>query len=772
MPDNNLDAKNDYRQLISKYTSNWPWILVSMLMCLIAAFLYLRYTTPVFKISARVLVNDEKKGGGLNASSAAGLTDLSGLLGGKSIVDNEVEVLKTKYLMQQVVKDLNLNIIYYNTGLIRGTETYAPPFIVQPAKYDHFIEAVNVQVNLLDNNKLALTSDGLDTVISFDQSFRLPDVGTFKMIKNPVHSAEEKSFSFDIVPADVVVNSLLADLNVAVSNKLVTIIDLSINNVIPDKGVDILNRLIFNYVASNLQDKNEVADSTIAFIKRRLLIIGDELGGAEGQIEEFKQKNSLADMTEQGKLLVASTGQYVNELAKVETQISITKNLVSYLNDNSTNKRVLPSTLTGPDLVFSGAIEKYNTLLLERGRKLIGLTEGNPIIVNLDREIANARADIEENLNSTLNGLLITRARLTKQLEASEGRISEVPSTERNYLRLARQQQIKQELFLFLMQKSEETAISKTANIANSKTIDPPKAEIKPFAPKKSNVYMVALMMGLFFPLGFIYVKDFFNNKIERKEDITDKVKVPVLGEISHNNNVNNLAISESSRSAIAEQFRALRTNLSFYLKADTCNTILVTSSMPGEGKSFVSLNLGHVLAISGKKVLLVELDLRKPALSSKLGTVNPIGFTNYILSDTLSPVDLIFPLAIHQNISLVSSGPIPPNPAETLMNTKTATFFSVMAAQFDYIIIDAPPIGLVTDAQLLSKFSNLCLYIVRQNYTPKDQLKIIQDLYELDKMDRLGIVLNDVLAKAGYGYGYYHEEEPKKNKWTFWKHA
>ncbi|RZJ99276.1 MAG: capsular biosynthesis protein, partial [Flavobacterium sp.] len=333
----------------------------------------------------------------------------------------------------------------------------------------------------------------VDTVVRFDQPFDLPHVGKLSISDVSEIKNIYEEYSFEITSVDTRVAELMEDLTVEVKNKLITIIDLTFKHPIPKKGEDILSKLIEKYVQGNLKDKNEVADSTVKFIQNRLAYIGSELGDLEGNIQGFKQKNNLADMTEQSKLLVQTTSQYVSELAKVETQISVIKSLQEYLDDDVKNKRVLPSSLIPADLVFNGAVQKYNELTLERARRLIGVTEANPSIVLIDKEIDNSRADIESNLGTTLDALTITRNRINSQIKQAESQVREVPEIERSYLNLARQQQIKQELYIFLMQKSEETAISKTSNIANSKTIDPPKSEVKPFSPKKTMVYLLGL---------------------------------------------------------------------------------------------------------------------------------------------------------------------------------------------------------------------------------------------------------------------------------------
>ncbi|SHF15345.1 GumC family protein [Pedobacter caeni] len=744
----------DLKQILSRILANWYWIALSVLICLAFSNLYVRYKTPNYKISARVLVNDEKKGAGLSGGGDL-LGDLGGLLGTKSTVDNEAEILKTRYLMEQVVKDMNLNITYYRKGTLKRVELYESPYQVKVIKGADTIKATDITVSFLKSNQLSVSADGIDTLVGLDRSFTIPDVGLIQISKGDAVPVMDEKYSFNIMSVDSKVIALMDAITVEVKNKQVTIIDLSLTHAIPKKGEDILSKLIEKYVQANLTDKNEVADSTVKFIQNRLAYIGGELGGLEGNIQNFKQENNLADMSEQSKLLVQTTGQYVNDLGKIETQISILKSLQDYLKDEAKNKRVLPSSLIPADLVFNGAVEKYNALTLERARRLIGVTEANPGIQLMDKEIANARADIESNISTTLDGFIITRNRINGQMKKAEGQVRNVPKVERNYLNLARQQQIKQELYIFLMQKSEETAISKTSNIANSKTIDPPKSEVKPFSPKRMVVYLFGLVAGMVIPLGLMYVKDMLNDKIQTKEDIIRLTQVPIIGEISHDEGNDNMVVANSSRSAISEQFRAMRTNLSFFFKNADEKVILLTSSMSGEGKSFVAINLGQILALTNKKVLLMELDLRKPGLSAKLQISNPIGFTNYVTTPELTAADIVKPLKAQENLFVVSSGPIPPNPAELLLSERTKTLMQELKQQFDYIIIDAPPVGIVTDAQLLASYSDVCMYLVRQNYTLKQQINIVDDLARSQKIKGLSIVVNDIKATKGYGYGY-----------------
>jgi len=744
----------DVKRFFQLFISAWPWFLISIFLTVCISLLYLRYQTPLYNITARVLINDDKKGGGLGQNDVLG--DLGGVLGGKNSVDNEVEILKTRDLLKKVVIDMKLNITYFIKGRFREHELYNAPFSVSILDELDTIRTSEIELQALSSRKVALVGDNLDTTIDFDKPIKIPGVGLIQIHSEKTLPVDGTEYTFSITSIDAAVNDLMQSLLVASTNKQVTVVDFNLSSSIPKKGEDILNKLIEKYVQGNIDDKNLIADSTIKFIQNRLSKIGYELGDLEGNIQGFKERNNLADMTEQSKILVQNTSAFVNNLAQAETQIAILASLESYLKDDSKNKRVLPSAIMPDDIVFNGLINRYNALLLERDRRLLTVTETNPLVVNIDDQITVLRVDLLSNIENTKRRLLITRNGINKQMQGVESNMQQVPKIERNYLELARQQQIKQQLYLFLMQKAEETAISKTANLSNSRTIDSPKSAIVPFSPRKSLVVVVGIIIGLIIPVIIIYISDVLNNKIETKEDVTQLTDVSILGEISRNTENENLIVGLNSRSAISEQFRALRTNLSFYLKEEQGEkTIMITSSMSGEGKSFIAINLGTILAMTGKKVLLMEMDLRKPGLSHKLGLDNTNGFTNYILDENITAKDIIKPLELHSDMFLISSGPIPPNPAENLMHKRASVLFKELKSQFDYIIIDVPPIGLVTDAQLLEPYSNLTLYIVRQKYTFKEQINLVQDLYVKNRMGNLGIVVNDILASNGYGYGY-----------------
>jgi len=747
----NIDLKRIFVKLIDK----WPWFIISVFLCVLLAWTYAYYTAPIYRIKASLLVSDNDKSGGLGGASA-GLMDLGGLMGAKSSVDNEAMILKTRFLMEQVVRQMQLNIVYGKKANFISRELYESPFHLNIIKGTDSISPTKITVTKLENNKLKVVSKDFNEDLSWNQSFTIKGVGVVQLNPEAGKVLTSGEYFVNINSIDKRVSELMDQLIVAVSNKQVSIIDLGLTYPVQKKGEDILNTLINKYTAANLGDKNAIADSTYKFIRERLNVIASELGDVEDKVQNFKQKNNLADMTEQGKLLVQSSGEFSSELAKSETQVTILNDLEDYLKDETKNKRVFPSTLLPSDMVFSGLMNQYNALLVERDKQLLSVTEESPFIQNIDTQILSLRKGILANIQNTKNTFVVSRDKLRKQVSAAQDQIGGVPQIEKNYLKLARNQQIKQELYIFLMQKAEETAISKTSNISIAKTIDPPKAEFAAISPNKGIVYLIGLLAGLVIPAVLFFIKEVLNTKIITKEDVTAHTVVPVIGEISRNTGSDDMIVANQGRSAISEQYRALRTNLSFYLKTDRQKIILMTSSLSGEGKSFTAINLANVFALAGKKVLLMELDLRKPGLSGKLGISNSTGFSNYTINATTKAEDIIVPLSINKNMFIIPSGPLPPNPAETLMSERTDQLMAELKEMFDYIIMDAPPIGIITDAQLLSKYSDVVIYLVRQNYTEKAKLSIVEDLYRTDKMKNLGIVVNDIVNKSyGYGYGY-----------------
>ncbi|MES2454148.1 MAG: polysaccharide biosynthesis tyrosine autokinase [Bacteroidota bacterium] len=745
------------KKMAVKFASNWHWFIVSLTVCAIIAFLYTRYTSPMYSTGSKILITEDKM-------PSPGDEALPGMLGSRfgliNSAEGEAEVLRTRVLMAKVVRDLKGYITYYHKGNVRLSEMYqTAPFKLTVLSSPDSIFEQKMEVRLNGNRvsitgEVEYTGEEYSRSVNLYQQFTIPGLGKVLVERGVGIANPEQEYIVEIGTLRETIDDFMEQLEVKIPIVMVKILSLEFISAVPEKSEDVLNGLTKAYIESALSDKNRIADSTIAFIENRLLYVSRELGSIEGNVQSFKQRNQLTDISAQATQLISSTKESVDDLGKTETQLSVLNSLEQYLTAANAAERIVPSGALLDDPGFGSLIERYNTIVLEKERSSLSQTEQNPYIQNLNTQIESARSDMLSSLRGLKRSLEITKKRALSQSNVIAGQVRKVPAVERTYLDLSRQQQIKQELYVFLLQKREEIAISKTSNISNCRVIEPP-VSMGPISPRKSNAYGYGIILGLLFPMVAMMAKDKFNTRIISRAQITGFTRIPIIGEIGHSTEHNEtIVINQNSRTPIAEQFRSLRTNLSFFLKGNE-KTILLTSSMSGEGKSFISLNLATALAFSGKRVVMMEMDLRRPNLSNKLNLKNDFGFTNFVVDKDISPDRIVKPSGTHENLFVVSSGNLPPNPAEVIINNRTDLLISYLVDNFDYIILDAPPVGMVTDAQLLSKFSDLTLYVIRQRYTHKEQLVIPQDIYINKKMNNIALLVNDVKSSSSYGYGY-----------------
>ncbi|WP_161596707.1 GumC family protein [Chitinophaga vietnamensis] len=766
MGNNSQEATFDLRKLLDRLMRSWYWFLLSVVLTCTLGWIYLRYATPSYKINAKILVEDKQKG--VDIPGAEILQQMEAF-NSKSSVDNELEIVNSRSLMEKVVRDQQLNIRYLVDGRLKKTELYGKvPFTMKWLMQADSLKMMNYVLKPAGADSFLLSNQDWSRKAAWNDTLQLHE-GLVQMIRNTAYPMESNDYTIEVNSIDKTVVDYQRQLDAGIPNKLVSTIDLTLSADIPRKGETVLNKLIEAYLRASVEDKNRIADSTIAFIDNRLVIVTSELSGVEKNIQRFKEANELADLGEQSKLLVSGTGDFRKQLIDQQVKLNVVQSLEQYVKDEKNNKRVVPSAIVVQDPTFVSIVEKYNTLQLERERLLMSSTENNPAVRNIDGQLAGLRNDLISNLGTFKRGIEVSIQELERNAGTLTQKIRQVPSTERVFLDFSRQQAIKQELYLYLLKKREESAISKSSNLAIARVIDAAKSDPKPFKPKGLFIYLIAFIFGMGIPAGIFYLGDVLNRRINRKEDITGLTPVPVLAEIGHKQDDDILVVRKDVRSPIVEQFRALRTNLQFIMTSQQEKVIVLTSSMSGEGKSFVATNLAAVLALSGKKVLLMEMDLRKPKISEKLGLSNHTGFSTYAIGK--SPLETVIkPSGIHENCWLLSSGPIPPNPAELLLLENTGLLFAELRKQFDYIIVDTAPVGLVTDAQLLGRFADATLYLMRQNYTFKEQVKLTRELFLHKKMPRMNLVINDVKMGAngygygygGYGYGYTEDEEVK----------
>jgi len=764
---------NMVREIFARITRYWYWFVLSVIFCIGVARVYLRYSIPVYNIESRFLIKKQ------NPATSSQQEVISQLNGGDNSEDvqNEIEIIQTKFLMKRVVHDLQLNVGIYAKGRIRGaTEMYKnAPFRIHLLYISDSAIGVSwkVSLNAQSMEPVLTESSGATIQAHWGDTIRVKDIA-FTVENNGAKFPVDGEYILSIAPEDALALSFLSRIKVAPVADGMNIIRMSVADPLPERGADILNDLYEVYVKANIEDQSTLADNTITFIDNRLTLVSQELSGVEKNIEQFKTSNNLTDLGLQSSIVTNNENDLQKQMVQQDVQLEILDAIESQLN--AKDFRVVPTSLQTQSPGYTSLVDKFNSLVLERDGQLETSKENNPLILQLNDRIEGVRKDLRTALENVRKEMLINKANLSSRMDAAMGMIKGIPSKQRTFLDISRQQEVKQQLYIFLLQKREETAISKSGTLSNSRLIDPARADLVPFSPNRSSIYLTGLIIGLLLPAGFIYLSELLNNKIRERRDITMQTDAPILGEIGHNKSGDLLVATSEARTIIAEQFRAIRTNLRFLLTGKQHQVILITSSMSGEGKSFISLNLANSLAISGKKVVLLELDLRKPRLSGQLGLENEQGFTNYIISNA----DLKYlpkPVMNQPNLFVINSGPIPPNPAELLLQDKVKLLFEYLYANYDYIVIDTPPVGLVSDALLVSHYADTCLYVTRQNYTFKQQISIIDDLFTGQKMKGLSVLINDVDSgrHQGYGYGYgygygdgsyYTNDQVKRSFW------
>jgi capsular exopolysaccharide synthesis family protein len=760
----NITASNkeeegfNFQKLINQLLYYWWLFALSAALAFMAVFLYLRYTTPVFVINAKILVKDAKKGGNMGQSE---IFEDFGLLNNNNSVENEVELLKSRTLMQKTVESQQLNFSYFASGKVKQTEVFESklPFelVAHEMIEDSLAKSKTLFFKYIDNKKFELETGTKSQVYRYADTVNLSYGRMIFYPKKSEVTINNTDIRISLIKVDDAVASFSKKLTIGVTNKAVSTIELTIKDAVPERGELLLNTLITIYNRMNIEDKNKIADSTISFIDNRLTYVSGDLGQVEQNIQTFRQENRLTDLSTQGKIMLENTAESTNQAAQQEVQIAIINSLENYLRKQENSSRTIPAGLVISDPTFASSVQTYNTLQLEKERQLQTTTENNPIVQRIDAQLTSLRADILANLTTIRRTLSITLSQLRRRGSNVERQLQQVPGKERVSLELGRQQKIKEELFLYLLKKREETAVSKAANLETARVVDAAKSDRVPVSPKRSVLYLSAFFLGIILPSLILYIRDLLNNKVESKKDITSITQVPIIGEIGRSQFKHNFFISDNIRHPITEQLRQLRTNLEF-MQSDhngKGKVLLLTSNMTGEGKSFLAMNLAGLLAYGGKKVILLEFDLRKPKLTSSLGMENNDGISNFLINKVDIVGKLVKPIKEMAGLFLLSSGPIPPNPAELINSDRTNELYNQLKEEFDYIITDAPPIGVVTDAQLLAPYAHNTLFVVRQGYTYKNQIDLVNELYINNKFPNLGIVVNDIKKQSGYGYGY-----------------
>ena len=771
------DEKIDIQQLLFKYIIHWPWFVGAVLVCLIGAWIYLRMATPVYNISATVLIKDDKKGG--NTGSMVGLEELglSGLISSSQNIDNELEVLRSKTLVKEVINLLNLYVSYidedgfpsknmYKTSPVlvsltpQEAEKLTDPMVVEMALYGEGGLEVNVTVGDKEYQK---HFEKLPAVFPMDEGtlafFQSPDSLSLK--KDTMEASSNiRHITAKIKSPMKVARAYCENLKIEPTSKTTSVAVISLKNSSLQRGQDFINQLLEMYNRNTNNDKNEIAQKTAEFIDERINIISKELGSTEANLENFKRNAGITDLTSEAQIALTGNAEYEKKRVENRTQISLIEDLRKYIRGNE--YEVLPGNIGLQDPGLVTTIERYNEMLVERKRLLRTSTENNPTIINLDTSIRAMKSNVQATLDGSLKGLLITKADLEREASRFSRRISDAPGQERQFVSIARQQEIKAGLYLMLLQKREENAIALAATANNAKIIDEAIADDIPVSPKRRMIYLIALVLGIGIPVGIIYLIGLTKFKLEGRADVEKLTTIPIVGDIpltdEKNEKDGSIAVFENQNNLMSETFRNIRTNLQFMLQNDK-KVILVTSTVSGEGKSFISANLAISLSLLGKKVVIVGLDIRKPGLNKvfRLSTKEK-GITLYLANPETDLMSLVQPSDINQNLYILPGGTVPPNPTELLARDGLDKAIEILKKSFDYVVLDTAPVGMVTDTLLIGRVADLSVYVCRADYTHKVEYTLINELAEEKKLPNLCTVINGVdlkRRKYGYYYGY-----------------
>ncbi len=758
------------QEILFRCLVHWPWFVFSVIVCIACAWGYLRLTTPVYNISATVLIKDDKKGGGTSVSSELERMGLDGFVSSSGNVDNEIEVLRSKSLSEEVVNNLGLFVTYMDEDEFPKKELYqTSPVLVSltPQEADKLPGRMEVAMTLQPTGVMDVQMKVGDK--EYRKEFeKLPavfptDEGTVAFFVNndtlsavrPESVTKERHITAFINRPFSVAKGYASSLSIAPTSKTTSVVVISLKNTNPRRGRDFINKLLEMYNINANNDKNEVAQKTAEFIDARIGIISKELGSTEQDLENFKRTAGITDLSSEAQIALTGNAEYEKKRVENQTQINLIVDLQKYLQGSE--YEVLPANVGLQDGGLVGAISRYNEMLIERNRLLRTSTESNPAIVNLNTSIRAMRSNVQATLDATLKGLQITKADLDREASRYSRRISDAPTQERQFVSIARQQEIKAGLYLMLLQKREENAITLAATANNAQIIDAAIADDNPVSPKRMMVYLVALFFGMGIPVGIIYLIGLTKFKIEGRADIEKLTSLPIVGDIPlADEKSGSIAVFENKNNLMSETFRNVRTNLQFMLEKDK-NVILVTSTISGEGKSFVSSNLAISLSLLGKKVVIVGLDIRKPGLNKVFNIPQKDhGITQFLTNPSMNLMDLVQPSDINKNLFILPGGAVPPNPTELLARDGLEKAIETLRTNFDYVILDTAPVGMVTDTLLIGRTADLSVYVCHADYTRKAEFTLVNELSENKKLPNLCVAINGLdLQKKKYGYYY-----------------
>lgn len=758
----NTSEGNIISQLWSRYFPYWPIFLLFVVIAAAGAQFYLKYKIPVYESTATILIKDEKKG-----EDDSRIIESLNLLSTKKIIENEIEVLRSKGLMLQVVKKLHLYASISEKGKLNDLSAYvSSPVNIEVRNPDSLIETSDkvpfnydsASKQVVIGNKRYLLNEWVTT-----------PYGTLKF--NAQGGQSKGPLFFSLINPKKLAFSLVSSLDVTAANKLASVINLTLRDEVPKRSEDILNELITVYDNASLIEKNKLADNTLNFLDERLGIVSHDLDSIEQRLKQYKSSTGSIDISSQGALFLQNVSVNDQRLSDINNQLTILDQIENYVSSKDNASSVVPSTVGIADPTLPQLLGKLydDQLQYEKLKRTMG--DNNPAVLNQKAEMERIKPGIVENIRSQRENLQASKDNLNTTNNRYSSILQTIPKKEKDIVEITREQNIKTSNYNFLLQKQEETKLSLLSSLGDSRIIDKAQTGLDPVSPKRNLIYIGAIFLAFALAIGLVTVNEMFKRTILYRKEIEEYTSIPVIGEIIYQRSKDPVVIGNGKRTFIAEQFRNLRTTLPYIGLNGERKRLQVTSTVSGEGKSFIVANLGVGLALAGKKVVVLEFDLSDPTLCDKLNVteVNK-GITDYLVGDT-KPEEIILRTPIHENLFIVPAGWLPENPSELIMSDKVPKLLAYLATKFDYVILDTAPVGLLSDAYVLSNYCDATLYVVRHKHTRKASIQRLDANNKINELKNMAIVFNGVKSRGfggngygyGYGYGYIHKERRKK---------
>jgi tyrosine-protein kinase Etk/Wzc len=761
----NTNEKNVLSQLWFKYFPYWPLFLIFLVLSIVGARYKLSNTIPLYQATATMLIKDEKKGLDDNK-----LIQEMNQLSSKKIIENEIEVLKSRELMDEVVKDLHLYARTYIRGESKDATAYTTsPVVIQamnpdslPVSSEVFFNYDKLKGKIIINNQPFPVNEWVNT-----------KYGVLKFVTRTVTNPPTEPMYFSISSPKFISPGYLGPLSVSPAGKLSSVINMKLMDEIPERAEDVLNGLIAAYNKAAVKDKNKLAASTLEFVDERLAVVEKDLSSIESKLQQYKSNRGAVEISSQGQMFLQSVNANDQKLSDVTVQLAVLNQVENYVRSKDNTGGIVPSTVGVNDPLLTGLLNKLYDYELQYDKLKTTTSENNPLIVSINDQINRVKPSILENINNQKKNLEANKSNLYSTNNRYSSMITALPKMEQDLLEISREQSIKSGIYNYLLQKREETALSHASSVVDSRVIDKAQASFGPVSPNPMKFYIMAFALAFGIVIALVTAIEMLKRTILFRHEIEKYTSVPIIGEIVHEKSKAPLVIGLGKRTFIAEQFRKLRTSLPYIGIVGEKKKLLVTSNASGDGKSFIVANLGLSLAMVDKKVVLLEFDLSNPTLSDKLEvTTTNKGLTDYLRGHA-EPEEIIRRTNVNDNLFVMPAGPLPENPSELIMSDRVQDLMEFLTPLFDYIIVDTAPVGLLSDAYVLSTHCDATLYVIRHGHTSKVSVERIDANNKINELKNMAIVFNGVKSRGfgnngygyGYGYGYIHKEKEVKRK-------